>query len=73
MLNIGYADSASIFETNLVADISGGGIDVTVTTGRSGGASTGEIAPAPSNPSTGYGINLITLVLIGLLIWLAVK
>lgn len=72
LFNFGYPDSASIFESSLTAQIGGDGIDINVTTDDGGTGSTGGAATAPPTSQAG-GMNLVTLALIALLIYIAVK
>lgn len=73
MLNTVYGgDEPSIFESSLTAQIGGGGVDVTISTGG-GNSDTGSGGFQNSAPPVSRGVNLVGLLLIGLLIYIALK
>ena len=71
IFNIGYDDSPSIFESQLTANVGAGGIDVTVTTDQGSGSQAYSPGMVPAAPRGGIGI--VSLILIGLLAYIALK
>lgn len=70
VFNIGYSDSPSIFESSLTAQVGAGGLDISVTTDQ-GQPQTYAPGAVPASPRGGIGI--VSIILIGLLAYIALK